>query len=304
MKLHLNRLLRLMICACFFSGTFVFAKPIMVTTNGKMNPTDLNQIKNEVNTVKNNLSQDDYVAIVRNPQVARNDQERLAGLSAREIFVLVDRSGSMDSHDDNPTGGAVASWKRWDSARVATESVMELALSLDVNNKVDVMFWDGDVSGKLRCVKESITRVGQVHDLFSKYHPEGGTPLADALEELYSSNLHRLLQNSEPFTVLILTDGLPNDVSRVKQFFSKVVRDNRLEEQGRETLAAFSFIRMGDAPGAASFLKDLDDNLIQELKINVDIVDTKEDNFLFGSGKYAQQSGVGPLAVLWDAIYD
>ena len=55
---------------------------------------------------------------------------------------------------------------------------------------------------------------------------------------------------------------------------------------------------------AVKFLEDLDDNLIRELRVNVDIVDTKEDNFLFGTGRYSGEEGVGPFALFWDALYD
>ncbi|MCP3922495.1 MAG: hypothetical protein GY714_07920, partial [Desulfobacterales bacterium] len=90
----------------------------------------------------------------------------------------------------------------------------------------------------------------------------------------------------------------------VKSFFTKVIRNNNLESKGRETLAAFSFVRMGDDQGARKFLQDLDDNLIRETGIRVDIVDTKEDNFLFGTGIYKGKEGVGPFALFWDALFD
>jgi len=90
----------------------------------------------------------------------------------------------------------------------------------------------------------------------------------------------------------------------VKQFFKKVIVENRLETPGRETLAAFSFVRMGDDGGAISFLRDLDDNLKSQMQVRVDIVDTKPDNFLFGTAEFAGQNEVGPFNLLFQAIYD
>ena len=40
------------------------------------------------------------------------------------------------------------------------------------------------------------------------------------------------------------------------------------------------------------------------MDVKVDIVDTKEDNFLFGTGKFRKQEGIGPFALFWDALYD
>ena len=209
-------------------STALYAKPIKkkygVTEQGKMPRQALEEMSKEVVTAQSNMSQQHYEDVVLDPQQARNDQERLAGLSAREVFILVDRSGSMNHPDDNPTGARSGNWTRWDSSRVAAESITELALNLDKDGKVDVMLWDGDGYSQLQHKYESMTNVGMVKQFFENNRPQrGSTPLAKALEEVYSSHLRRLLQNSEPFTVIVLTDGQPNDPNGVKQFFKKVI---------------------------------------------------------------------------------
>lgn len=288
----------------FFIGTFIAeAKPIKNkygnTENGKMRQSDLEELAVEVVSSQQAMSNEHYIEVVADPQKAKNDNERLAALSAREIFILVDRSGSMGVSDNNPTGQSSRKWTRWDSARVAAESIVELALCLDKDNKVEITLWSG--SGYKT---KEITKINEISKLFSKNSPSGGTPLAGALEDVYNRRLKSLLNKSEPFTVLVLTDGAPNNTSKVKKFFKKIIKNHNLEQYGRETLAAFSFVRMGDDPGAIQFLEDLDDNLIREMNVNVDIVDTKEDNFLFGTGKYKYDSFVGPFAIFWDALYD
>jgi len=284
------------------------AKPVKnkygVTKNGHM-PEEVRQdLSQEVVKAQQNMTQEHYEDIVRNPYEARNDQERLASLSAREVIILVDRSGSMNAPDENPTGKHSQGWTRWDSAKVAAQSISELAVSLDSDNNVDIMLWDGDY-GQLRSVTGSMTQVGDIDRFFEQNKPQRGTtPLAEALTEIYNVKLRGLLDRSEPFTVIVLTDGQPDNSQKVKQFFKDTIRNHRLEDSGRETLAAFSFVRMGDDAGAIQFLEDLDDNLISQLHVNVDIVDTKEDNFLFGTGKYKNAQAVGPFALFWDAIYD
>ena len=307
------------------------AKPVKnkygVTQNGKMPAPVRQELAQEVEHTMQNMSQEHYEDIVKDPQLARNDQERIAGLSAREVFILVDRSGSMNADDENPTtpskaqgygqqqsmgygqqqsmGSGSSRWSRWDSARVAAESIAELSLTLDQDGKVDIMLWDGDRYGSLQHRYESMTNVSDIRRFFENNRPQrGSTPLAEALEEVYNTHLAGLLRKSEPFTCIILTDGQPNDPAKVKSLFKRIISENNLEQPGRETLAAFSFVRMGDDLGAINFLQDLDDNLIQQLRVNVDIVDTKEDNFLFGTGSFAGKEGIGPFALFWDALYD
>ncbi len=210
----------------------------------------------------------------------------------------------MKSPDNNPTGGEQHLWTRWDSAKVAANSIAEVAISLDANSTVDVMLWDS-LRGRFQNSLTSINRSSEINTLFDNNHPErGSTPLYEALLEIYNKKLKDLLTRSEPFTVIILTDGSPDYPNKVKSFFKTIIKDHRLEEKGRETLAAFSFVRMGDDPGAINFLQDLDDNLIQELDIKIDIVDTKEDNYLFGTGRYQGVEGVGPFGLFWSALYD
>ena len=140
---------------CLNIGFFnsVNAKPIKnkygATKNGKMTAQSLNKLSQEVIVAQSNMSQQQYEDVIADPQKARNDQERLAGLSAREVFILVDRSGSMNAEDEDPTGTTRGKWTRWDSSRVAAESIAELALSLDADSKVDIMLWDGDKNAKL-----------------------------------------------------------------------------------------------------------------------------------------------------------
>jgi len=273
--------------------------------NGKMPKQNLEDLSHDVHRVLGNMDQQHYEDIVADPGQARNDEERMAALSAREIFILVDRSGSMNAPDDNPSGGLSHNWTRWDSARTAAESISELAIALDADNTIDIMLWDGDKYGRLNHRYETMTDVGQIQQFFDQNRPQrGSTPLAEALEKVYNDRLRTLLQKSEPFTVVILTDGQPNNPNSVKTFFKKIIQENNLEARGRETLAAFSFVRMGDDQAAASYLQQLDDNLIQDIQVNVDIVDTKEDNFLFGTGIYKNREQVGPFALFWDALYD
>ena len=268
------------------------------TQYGKMPAKARQEMADEIAVAP--LTDEHYAEVVRNPSTARNDQERLAGLAARQVFILVDRSGSMQFRDSNPTDPNKWHWTRWDSARVATESLAEVALSMDADNKVDIMLWDGDITGQLRAVHKTVSSssIADLSRWFDYNEPFGTTPLASALDEMYRRRFQRLLQDDEPFTCVILTDGVPNNVNAVKRFFRRLIRENNLEQEDRHMLAAFSFVRVGDEFGAIRFMQDLDNFLIR------DVVDTKTDEFLFGKGVYEGQDGVGPFALLWETIYD
>lgn len=244
--------------------------------------------------------------IVGDPTKAKNDTEALAALQAREVFILVDQSGSMGARDKDPRGAAgtdisTPDWTRWNSARTAAEGLAEVVLALDKNGQVPVYFFSGDKPGKPTVSKVEAQTVNEITDAFNNRKPAGTTPLAEALTQVYNDHLKALLQNNESFTVIVLTDGAPDDKGKVINFFNNMVKDNKLSDNGHENLAAFSFVQMGDDPGAEQFLILLDDKLTPAL--GVDVIDTKKDNYIFGTDpKYTQDCG--PLAVLRDAIFD
>ncbi len=281
------------------------------TENGTTAPAAKIEMTRAIDDAQKKVDRKRYDEIVANPEAAKNDHERMIALASREIFILIDRSGSMADPDNDPTGqsnskgsGKNGRWTRWDSARVAVKSIMEVALTLDKDASVDVVLWDGDEYGDLRCEKSSATCIQDVDALFTQFKPRATTPLAKVLDDIYNTRLKAIFARNEPATVIVLTDGTPNEPQEVKNSLKRMVIDSKLEQAGRETLAAFSFVQMGDDAGAERFLQDLDDNLIRETGIKVDIADTKKDDFLFGTGAYLGKSGIGPFALLWDAIYD
>ena len=278
---------------------------LQVTENGLMPERLQFELQLHIQDALASMSQGHYEDIIRNPHLAVDDLERLASLSAREVFILVDRSGSMNSVDQNPTRSPQGNWTRWDTASIATQSIAQTVLSMDEDAVVNVMLWDGDRFESLGARFEIFRDSSDIKRFFEDNRPNrGSTPLAEALDKVYDDHLRKLLNYSEPFTCIIITDGAPNNPNKVKDFFKKIVVENSLESPGREFLAAFSFVRIGDDHGAIQFLQDLDDNLIYQLRLNVDIVDTVEDNFLFGTGRYQNRKGVGPLGLLWNAVLD
>jgi hypothetical protein len=324
---------------------------LAVVEHGKVPPATLAKIHDTSETAFHTFEANParYQELVANPMHATTNAEKVGIMAAREIFLIVDKSGSMSGSDTNPTlsndqikkgvsswfGGSTsaaarglapqAPWTLWDSARVATESILELSLAMDRDHKIDVMLFPTTAAAygynaTSFPVLES-NSIAEIQNLFSTNSPGGSTPLAACLQNLRVQKLDALLAplksssgalNGDnmptPFTVVIMTDGVPDNEADVYKFFVDLVRDYRLDTTGREFIAAFSFVQMGDNAAAARFLADLDDNMASYYKRGgvgpVDIIDTKEDNFLFGTGKYEGQTWKGPFALLHDAIFD
>lgn len=289
-------------------------------TNGHVDNKALAEIKKDSEAARSTLEPARYQAIVKDPSIAKTDQERIAALAAREIIYMVDRSGSMGGGDSDPTGQNRKPWTLWQSALEAGKSLFEVARSLDTNGKLDVYFWDADKSGA-RFVHKEVEQLVELEDMFKANQPFGYTPLAEALEHVYKTKLKGMLERSEPFTVVVLTDGEPNNgnesqdqaQNKVYSFFRKLVSEHNLATQGRETLAAFSFVQAGDSQGAEKFLTTLDDNMkegyvdasgAKQPGLGIDIIDYKKDNFIFGTDPYKGVQGVGPLGIFWGAMFD
>ena len=211
----------------------------------------------------------------------------------------------MGEKDDNPTGKKSSDWTKWKSAEVAVQGLAETMLALDKDGEIPVYFFQGyqplGTDNPLN-VKSIIAKSNKdIEIAFSAKKPGGTTPLGQALEQLRRDHLDRLLAGGEPFTVVILTDGVPDDPARVVGFFTKLVKEHNLSDLRRERLAAFTFVQQGDDERAAEFLRHLDDDL--KSTIGADVIDTKKDNFIFGTEeKYV--GAQGPIELLRQAVDD
>lgn len=276
--------------------------------NGKSSEQSLALIAQTANNALATLSENPqrYDEIKNNPNSANTKEEQIALLASREYILLIDKSGSMSSRDENPKDPAnKQSWTLWNSAQVATEGILELIFQFDRDGSIDTVLFpptDGNYS------TISCSNFTDVQNLFQQNTPRNTTPLAKALEYLKQSKLDALMLEDAPFTVIIMTDGAPDNKEAVFNFFVNFIKTHRLYEPGRQYLAAFSFVQMGDDSSAEQFLQELDDDMERRLagqKIpKVDIIDTKKDNFIFGTGDYKRQPWVGPLALLHGALFD
>jgi hypothetical protein len=103
-----------------------------------------------------------------------------------------------------------------------------------------------------------------IADIFRDQEPFGSTNLTALLDQL----LLKKWQPEVPMTLLVITDGQPDDKASVAQTLIKATKRMSADEQ-----LAISFVQVGDDPGATSFLTFLDDELVH-MGAKFDIVDT------------------------------
>ena len=168
----------------------------------------------------------------------------------RDYILAADASSSMMMH--LPDGRS-----RW-------KAVAEATFGLAVG--VEALDPDGiEVYTFASKVKELGNATSQmVMDLFAKNNPFGSTNLTALLNTV----LLQKWQPEVPTTLLVVTDGEPNNKAAVAETLIAATKKMKFDEQ-----LAVSFIQVGDDLAATRFLKFLDDELVA-MGAKFDIVDT------------------------------
>lgn len=167
-------------------------------------------------------------------------------LSNRDYTIIVDKSGSMATKDQP---GARS---RWATARESTEAFARKCEELDPDGLTLYVF----ASKFRRYERVTADRVGTV---FVENEPCGGTDLAGVLEHAFGSYFERKgTATSRPETILVVTDGAPDDEKAVMRVLIKAAK-----RVGSADELAVSFIQVGTDPGARRFLKILDDEMVR-----------------------------------------
>ena len=172
-------------------------------------------------------------------------------LSDRNYTIIIDKSGSMATRDQ--AGGK----SRWQAVQESTLALAAKCEELDPDGITVYTFAN-------RFKRYDNVTAAKVNQIFQENEPLGGTNLTAVLQD--AMNHH--FQSGKPETILVITDGDPDDRKSVFQVIiqaTQKLKDN--DELG------ISFIQIGDDPQATQFLKALDDQL-QGVGAKFDIVDT------------------------------
>lgn len=173
-------------------------------------------------------------------------------LANRDYILLIDKSGSMG---EQGTHGKT----RWEEAQETTLAFARKAAALDPDG-ITVIPFANTHKVYANTTPDTVARI------FVENEPLGGTDTAAALQAAF-----QLKASDRPITVIVITDGEPNDRLAVKQAirdFAATLSDNGA---GDTDDAAILFLQIGDDAGAAAFPRELDDGL----NAKFDIVDTK-----------------------------
>ena len=172
-------------------------------------------------------------------------------MSRRNYAVAIDKSGSMA---EQGTFGM----SRWKEASEIAIAIAKHCEKLDEDG-IDVVLFANTI--------QSFTSVtaDKVSQIFIEQQPNGGTNTAGALDEVFKNFL---ANPTIPMTVVVVTDGVPNDEKAVSKTISDFTQN--LEN---DTDFGIQFIQVGNDAGARKFLKSLDDDLVAA-GAKFDIVDT------------------------------
>lgn len=174
----------------------------------------------------------------------------VCALEDRDYTIIVDKSGSM-------------SGDRWNQAKNAVTFLAPQCVKADTDG-ITLYFFSSSSTKS-----ENITSAKKVMKAFSNNSPSGSTNLHDVLERAFNDRTKK-----KPLTILVITDGCPNNSKKVEQLII-----NESKRLNKDEDLSISFIQVGGDSSAASWLTKLDDDL-ESHGAKFDIVDTLSCNEL------------------------
>jgi hypothetical protein len=183
--------------------------------------------------------------------------------ASREIAVIMDKSGSMES-DDTATGIT-----RNQDAIKYTKGILKLLLKLD-NDGIDA-----GTFGVTSTYNKDVSSVEELTNIFA-VPCSGGTHLTGALSEAFKTHLERKTsgeyakEGKEGTTLLVILDGAitKEDMTTASKLIIDLTNSMASPAEYR-----IRFIGIGTDEGIKTSLRELDDNLVAQ-GAKYDIVDS------------------------------
>jgi len=177
----------------------------------------------------------------------------------RDYTLIIDKSGSMSSADQ--LGGLT----RWAAAQESTLALARKCEQFDPDGITVYTF-------STRFKRYDNVTASKVEQIFLENDPVGLTDLAgvlkDAIQKFFDRKMNGQLGDKVGETILVITDGEPNDQRAVIEVILQATEKLDSDEE-----LAISFIQVGNDPHAKKFLMALDDQL-EEVGAKFDICDT------------------------------
>lgn len=190
-----------------------------------------------------------------------------AELAKRDYLLLIDRSGSMSY--PGTTGKS-----KWEEAQEMTIALAKACEEFDADGISVYLFNDG-----FQEYKNIKSGGDQVKRMFTENKPMGGTNTHLVLKKVFDNYF---ANPTKPITVLVVTDGEPNDQRAVKTVIIEATKKMNADEE-----IGVSFLQIGNDKSCRDFLKELDDEL-QKQGAKFDIVDTRDNEEMAKFSNYTE----------------
>jgi hypothetical protein len=181
-------------------------------------------------------------------------------LKKRDYIVAIDSSGSMSTpHKSGKT--------RWAYAQEQTEALARKCAEFD-SDGIEIKVFASGVKSYNNTIPDKVTQI------FKENEPRNSTDTAKLMRQIFEEYFERKRTDKmvKPITVLVVTDGMPDDQQAVANEI--IAATKKLDNENE---IGISFIQVGNDQGATKFLKFLDDELVKQ-GAKYDIVDCKTED--------------------------
>lgn len=219
----------------------------------------------------------------RSLRIASTPDDPYAFLSSFDTVFLIDDSGSMAG-------------RSWRETADALKSITPICTAHDADG-VDIYFLNQRDSPAYHNIKQP----ADVDRVFNTVHPHGHTPTGTRLRAILKPYLAKLeagltqQEDVKALNIIVITDGVPSDDPEAVIMQAAKTLD-RLEAPAWQV--GIQFFQVGNEPGAAEALRELDDGLAQLGGGVRDMVDTVPWNGAGGKGL----DGAGIMKVVLGAV--
>lgn len=192
-------------------------------------------------------------------------------LGRYDISVLIDRSGSMTTHDC-PSPYSREPISRWNWCREQTAYLAREAGLL--SRGITVVPFATDFKRYERA------SVRDIHNIFAMSTPGGGTNLAEALKNELDTYFYEKEngRRNRPLMIAVISDGAPSSKGAVKKAIKEATR-----RMTRPDEIKITFLQVGNEQGGSNFLRELDSDLASQ-GARTDIVGARDFRQLLYTG--------------------
>lgn len=193
-------------------------------------------------------------------------------LGQRDIYLLVDRSGSQGSEKDTPTGQT-----RWDYQQESLHAMITGLEQFDPDG-ITLVFFNTTFQTHTNITADA------ANTLLNQTSPMGGTSISAPVKWVLDDYLAtRKAGNAKAngAMIIIVTDGIPSDLADKDRLYQIIAKFTTQLPEGREEMGIL-VIQNGQDAAATAFLRELDNDMTTKHHAKYDIVSVVTPEMLDG----------------------